>query len=197
MSTERLNLTDLRTNLESLKMQELRSRAKNYYGVSMSRDDTASDIINKIIGVAQKADFAMASEGDIKPGWARIVVQPTPGRQYQQHFNCNDYHVFIPLGVEVDVPIKMLEVIKNCTEPRTVQDANDVTIFSEVEVYPVSVKGITPGPDPRPGLEVSRARRQAPKKAFLEAEGYWPSDEVVKAWLKDKSFKESMRDQLE
>lgn len=177
-------LIETRNYLEGLSRQELVSKAKNHYGVTLSREDKNEDIINKIIGMLSKGDIAAASEGDLKPGWARIKLHPVQGvpntPRYVDH---NGYFCWIPVNVEVDIPAKMVApdgAIKCAGEWKVSKNEFDEQITTFEESLPCTVYAINPGPDPKPGIEVQRARKLKDKMEFRDEHGYWPSDEEIK-----------------
>lgn len=190
MSSNTNTLKETRSYLESLGMAELRSKAKNHYGIKFSRDDTKDDLINKIIGMLSKAEFARTADGDLSPGWARIKLHPVMGTpnspRYVDH---NGYQCWIPVNVEVDVPIKLVEeggAIKSAGEWKVNVNEYDENETSWEESLPMTVLKINPGPDPKPGLELTRERKLQPKREFLEEYGYWPSNDQFQEYLKDR-----------
>lgn len=180
-------LTQLRATLEDRPIAELRSMAKNNFGIRLSRDDTKEDLINKLVGFMHKTEFAMV-EGDLKPGWARIKLHPVPGRPPRPiYVNHNDYQCFIPVDVEVDVPLKLIAEDGSlaCSgEWRVSQNEFNETVTTFVQANPFSVIATVAGPDPRPGFEVRREAKIKAKRDFCRKYGYWPKDDDVKDILR-------------
>lgn len=175
------NSNALRLDLEENTLQELRTKAKKVYGIPVLRDHNKDDLIRLILGEADKFDFAVESAGDLKAGWSRIKLQPTTGRSSSQvYLNVNGRSFAIPVNVEVDVPNKVVGVLNDAVEslPVTDQDSR-VTGFSDNLSYPFTLIESKPGPDPRPGNEVQREAKLKAKRAFEEANGYWPSDMIM------------------
>lgn len=173
------NLSSLRSTLETLSIQELRTRASKQFGLKLPREANKESIIDLIVGVAQKKNFAQLGSGDLQPGFARIRVHATNGKTpFPFYTNTNGYEAFIPFNVDVDVPIKVLDTLRNAEEMILKSDENEeIREFSLS--YPFTLIDQVPGPDPRPGLEAQREVRLRPKRAFLKKFGYWPSDRAL------------------
>lgn len=180
--SETKNLAQLRETLEKVSIQELRQKAVKNFGIKLTREMTKDDIINQIIGMSHKAEFAGMSEGDLKPGWARIRVHPVNGRMFPFYVNCNGYQCFIPFNVEVDVPRKVLGVLNDAEEFRVTADEYGNEQKSFELSYPFSIIQDVPGPDPRPGYEVQREIYLKPKYRFREKFGYWPTDKALQQY---------------
>lgn len=183
---------ELRERLELLPFMELKQQASKNYGVKVQKDYTKEDLINLIVGSFSKHDFAHATSGDMpEAGWSRIKVANIPGRNnfpfYQQ---INGYTCFVPFNTAVDVPTKVLGVLDDATEMRYTDDGNNGQTMTAEQSYVYSLIATTPGPDPRPGLEVGRERKLAAKRAFAEKEGYWPRDSDIRASKNMDSMRE-------
>lgn len=183
-------LKETRNYLTTLPMSELRSKAKNHYGIKFSRDDTKDDLINKIIGMLAKGEFAKTADGDLMPGWARIKLHPVMGvpnsPRYVDH---NGYSCWIPVNVPVDVPAKLVEEggsIRSAGEWKVNVNEYDENETSWEESLPMTIIDIKPGPDPKPGLELIRERKLQPKREFLEENGFWPSNEQFQEFMKSR-----------
>jgi hypothetical protein len=174
-------LKELRENLEILPISELRKRASTNFGLRLTATDTKEDIINKIVGVASKSNFAEQARGDIpEPGWTRIRCHPVLGRSLTPFYvGVNGYGVWVPYNLDVDVPHKIVTAIRDAKEMRiTTDDFGNQTRALE-DSYPISVIFENPGPDPRPGIEVARGRKQMEKIAFAEKNLYWPKNRDI------------------
>lgn len=171
----------LALELEELNLSELRKKAKVNYGLAITREHKEDEIRALIKQEAAKFDFAVEAVGDLKPGLARIKLAQVPGKsKAPAYLNINGKSFGIPVGIECDVPHKVVYGLRNALESVPVLDQdNVVTGFTMEESYPFSLIEMKPGPDPRPGLEVQREARLAPKRAFAEEHGYWPSDAVM------------------
>lgn len=181
-------LKDLRVALEAMPIGEVRKRAVQNFGIKLSREWSKDDIINQIVGMSQKADYAVARGEGVDPGWARIKVHPVPGKPtWPFYVNCNGYECWIPFNVPVDVPIKVLGVLNDAQELRISANEDGQRVDSLEASYPYSIIQEVPGPDPRPGNEVAREARLKAKKAFYAREGYWPTDKVFKEF-RDRGY---------
>jgi len=174
-------LKELRENLELLPIGELRQKATKNFGIRLSKDHTKEDIVNLIVGVASKADFAQTGKTDKPlPGWARIKCHPVPGRpQFPFYVGVNGYFCWIPFNMPVDVPIKLLGILDDAQEMRLSQDEFGNSKQNMESSYPYSLLDRTEGPDPRPGFEVARERKLKSKRAFAAKHQYWPKNKDI------------------
>jgi hypothetical protein len=172
--------------LEGLSFPELKQKAKNHFGVTLNRDDTKADIVNKIVGMLSKNEFARVGEGEVQPGWARIKLHSVNGvPDFPRYIDHNGYFAWLPVGIEIDVPIKITQPggVLRCSQEFGVGEddlGNKVTKFQDS--IPFSILEINPGPDPRPGREVHVSHKRRDKMDYKDRYGYWPSDEEVKVW---------------
>lgn len=189
MSTD--NLSTLKINLEALSIGELRKHAVQNFGIKLTREHTKDDIVTLILGMAAKGNFAQVAEGEIKPGWARIKLSHTNDYRsaFPVHVNANGYECKIPFGVEVDVPIRCLESLKNAVEYRVYQNEFGERAQQYSDSYPFQVIGKVDGPDPRPGIEVAREQRLKPRYRFREQFGFYPTDKVFREFVQSGMFK--------
>lgn len=189
-------LAKLRTNLESLSFQELRKIGNTNYGITITRDHTKDDLITMIMGVVAKGNYAQVSEGELKPGWARIKLHNT--NDYRSgipvHINANGYVCNIPFGIEVDVPIRVLESLRNAVEFKVDKNEFGEKIHRFNDSYPFQVIGQIDGPDPRPGIEVAREAKIRPKIKFREEFGFYPTDKVLRDFIQSGMFKLNAED---
>lgn len=185
------DITTLRNNLENLSLSDLRSHARNNFGIKLTREHTKDDIITTILGMMAKGNFASAAEGAIKPGWARIKLANTNDYRssFPVHVNANGFECKIPFGVEVDVPIRCLESLKNAVESRVLENEFGERVQKFSESYPFAIIGIVEGPDPRPGLEQAREQRLKPKLRFREEFGFYPTDKTFRDFVQSGMFK--------
>lgn len=183
-------LDKLRRNLESLGINELRKMASANYGLKLTRDHSKDDIINTIVGMSAKGNYAQSSDGELQPGWARIKLASTNDyrSQFPVHVNANGYECKIPFGVEVDVPIRVIESLKNAVEFHVYQNEFGERAQKYSDSYPFAIIAICDGPDPRPGIEVARDAKQRPRKRFREQFGYWPTDKVFRDFVQSGMF---------
>jgi len=189
MSNSTSALNDLRQDLEAATLAELRSRAVKTFGLKISRNHTKDDIIADIIEQAKKFEFAQDSEGDLKPGWSRIRVHAIPGRsKFPFYFNLNGYQGLIPLNREVDVPNKIVGLLRDAEENQHVTDDVGASTWRLQESYPFTLIDQRPGKDPKPGMEVQREIKLAAKRAYYEQEGLWPSDKVLAEYRKEQAM---------
>lgn len=180
-SKQQSHLDDFRASLSRMDIAQLRQKASKNFGIKLTREHTKEDIIDAIMAYASKNNYADAAEGELKPGYARIKLLPSSGKPsgFPVYFNHNGYFCYIPINFEVDVPLKILETLKHAEEIRKVQNEFGEYVDSMELSYPFQVIATRDGPDPKPGIEVARERKQAPKRAFFKKYGYWPTDKVL------------------
>ena len=177
-ATEGTNQNELRLSLEAATLQEVRSKAQKIFGLKVTREHDKDTIIHMIMGEAARFDFAQESAGDLKPGWSRIRVHPVPGKPMSDFYFClNGYNGCIPINVDVDVPNKVVGLLRDAQENQPMlNNKGEVEGFALHQSYPFTLIEQRPGPDPRPGFEVQREAKLRPKYEFQEKNGYWPSD---------------------
>jgi len=186
----------LRNNLEAMALTELRKYANANFGITVTRDHTKEDLVNMVVDMATKGNYARAAEGELKPGWARIKLAATGDYRsaIPLPLNANGYVCQIPFGVEVDVPIRVLESLKNAIEFKVGINEFGERIHQFRDSYPFNIIGLVEGPDPRPGLEVAREARLRPRKKFVEQFGFYPTDKVFKEFVQSGMFKLDVND---
>lgn len=173
-------LKEFEVALLKLDMGELRKKASQQFGIKLTREHKKDDIIREIMEAVSKANYAEISDGDLKPGFARIKLTPIAGRvTFPVYQNTNGYTCFIPPGHEVDVPIKVVETLRHAEEMKKVQ--NEFGEYTDVlqPSYPFELLATNPGPDPRPGYEVQRDKKWEPFREFYKQNGFWPSAKVL------------------
>lgn len=185
------DLPTLKNNLENLSMADLRRYASQNFGLKITRDHTKDDIVTLILGSAAKGNFAEAADGELKPGWARIKLSSTNDHRssFPVHVNANGFECKIPFGVEVDVPIRVLESLRNAVEFRVGQNEFGERVHRYTDSYPFQVIAIAEGEDPRPGLEVSREQRLRPRYRFRDQFGFYPTDKTFRDFVQSGMFK--------
>lgn len=189
-------VVEFQAGLEKLDIGELRSKAVKVFGLKLTREHTKKDIIDLILSEMSKGNFVEQAEGELKPGYARIKLNRTEGRSTLVYLNCNGYFCWIPVEVEVDVPIKVLGVLNDAKEMKKV--LNEFNEYHDVlsSSYPYQLLGKIDGPDPKPGREAQTERKWKPYRDFYEREGYWPSQKVLQAARNAGAVFTSLKQQL-
>lgn len=175
---------DLDKELADKTIAQLRTYA-SLQRVAITREMTKEDIIAAIKAKNKDKDFLRIAEvGSMPlPGFARILMHrdPTPGAANRPvYVHVNGYKCTVPRGVEVDVPHKVVSVLNDAKEQRKEVDQsqpldspNRIRNVS-VHSYPFQLISMTPGPDPRPGLEKTKQSAYGPRVAFRDRFGRWP-----------------------
>lgn len=172
--------------LEDMDIGQLRKFAAILH-LNFPRDAKKADLIKLINDKKRGGDVAIISNvGDRpSPGWARIELHRSnvPGASNRPVFvGVNGYNITIPLGVEVDVPIKVVEALAVAKTTKLTTDDQGRHSYEHALSYPYSVKDINPGPDPRPMNELGRKTSYGPRVAFRDLFGRWPrKDELREA----------------
>lgn len=184
-------LDELRSQLGTLPAGTLRKKAETQFGLKLAASTNKEDIINAIIGQAQRFDFGRINGSDeLKPGWARIKLHPPAGRPPSPVWlSVNGRSITIPMNVEVDVPIKYIRVLENAEEIHSDTDGDGMHVDWESNAsYPYSVLQTKDGPDPMPGFEVAREKKLAPKRAFYAKHEHWPNKQELQNFLERENM---------
>lgn len=191
MSDIRLELDGLRARLNSLSITDIRGQAAKVYGLRITREMTKDEITELIIGHVAKTNVAHAADGELKPGWSRIKLNNTGDYRSEQpvYVNANGFECHVPFGIEVDVPTRCLESLKNAVEYRVYVNDFQEKAHKFSDSYPFNVIAQREGPDPRPGLEVRREAKLAPKRRFLKKWKFFPTDKQFREFVQSGMFK--------
>lgn len=169
------------TNFKDMTIGQLKEVAK-HMRVAVSKDASAEDIIealnkkqrNRVVAeVAQK-------ETGLKPGYARIRIDETQNsnRQMPVYVFDNGLDMTIPRGVEVDVPQRIVDHLRNSKVKRRRQvdgeDGRPKTTFLEVLQYPFQVIDVNPGPQIKTKREQAADRLIGPRRKYRDMFGRWP-----------------------
>lgn len=156
------------------------------YRIPIANTADKAEIIEAIKSKSKTREMATVAETDNRPapGWARIELHrdPTPGSSNRPlYVSINGYRVTIPRGVQVDVPEKIVGVLNDAKEWKLVENQdeplNSPRRYQRQPMlsYPFQLIDRTPGPDPRPGYEKSKASHYGPRAEFHERFGRWPT----------------------
>lgn len=172
-------LTDFRASLEKLAMSELRQKASKIFGIKLTREHKAEEIIQLIMSQVESANYTDVAEGDLKPGYARIKLNRAEGRASLVYLNCNGYYCWIPVDIEVDVPIKLIDILENAKEMKKVLNEFNEYVDVMSLSYPYNVIAKNPGADPKPGREAQTDAKWKAYQRFYAKHKFWPSQRVL------------------
>lgn len=170
--------------LESLSIAELRKAAK-HLGITFQRDWTKEDYINLIKHKQAQAAHKYVFDKNIgpEPGFARIIVHrdPTPNHKNTPiHAGVNGKIYQIPRGLEVDVPLPVVEALNNAITIVTRQVGGEsldnptgVYVDEPQMSYPFQVISFTPGEFKN--ANDSRSANYERRYAFFMKFGRWPT----------------------
>jgi hypothetical protein len=174
---------ELATRLDTMNIADLRKTAK-MYNVALSREMTAEDIKAAIQRKKSKHNLVMEATSDAPaPGRWRIIVHKTSEHgaaagSRPVFVKVNGFGVSIPRNVPVDVPEKIVRVLEKSVHYVPIEGADGHTRGEAQLSYPFQVVAMTPGPDPVPGYEKTKARNYARRLAFRDEFGYWPRNQA-------------------
>jgi len=174
---------NLRDELAALKWVELRTVARQQYGVndpSLSKEDLL-DACCKVAADPNRSQVVVDRSSVIQPGWARIQIARgnTPETREPVQVSVNvDTNYTILRGHVVDVPIKILDALLNAKNDYVLDEEVELTETNpnaevyETSDYIVTVHGKVDGPDPRPNNWEKAAQNRFKKvKEFARQRG--------------------------
>jgi hypothetical protein len=181
MSEEILDQKEEGDRLDNMTIAQLRSYAK-LINVPLTREHTTEDIKRDIRAKQKKQNIvneADTSTGPAPGRWRIILHKNTEfGAKAGSRpvtIKVNGYTCTIPRNIPVDVPEKVVRVLENSCHYVAVEQPDGKSWGFEAQLsYPFQVVAMTPGPDPSPGYEVSKARKYMMREAFRNEFGYWP-----------------------
>lgn len=169
--------------LDGMSIAQLRSYAK-LINVPLTREHTTEDIKRDIRAKQKKHNIV--NEADVNkgpaPGRWRIILHKNTefGAKAGSRpvtIRVNGYVCTIPRNIPVDVPEKVVRVLENSVHYVAVEQPDGRSWGFESQLsYPFQVIAMTPGPDPSPGYEVSKARYYMMREAFRNEFGYFPKN---------------------
>lgn len=177
----------LSANLEEMDIAKLRAYAKTMR-IALAKTDTKPDIIKAIQSKLSGKSLAEIADHTTKlrPGTARIrlLEDPKPGSSnYPAFVSVNGYSVTIPRGVDVIVPLNIVEILNNAVvnqrRQTMVSGPNGREEFRETTVkvpsYPFQILDIQHGESPKSPLEKQKEKMMGPRRQFRDKFLYWPT----------------------
>lgn len=170
--------------LEDLSIGDLRKVAK-HLGIASQRDWTKEDYIGVIKHKQEQASHRYVFDNNLAPapGFARITLHrdPTPGHKNTPvHVGVNGKIYQIPRGVQVDVPLPIVEALNNAVTIVTRQVENEsldkpmgIYVDEPQLSYPFQVHSWTPGEFKN--MSDSRAANYERRLVFFNKFGRWPT----------------------
>lgn len=187
-----------REELEGMQMHELRRHCAERYSIRVSSHDSKASLITQIESIVNKApaEYAQVNTDPKapKPGWTRIKLFPKQDDKRPKYKMINNYRCMIPRGVECDVPHKVYLSLLDEVDPTFQEDltqpveSHNRWVLTHTPRENVHLIAHTPGPDPRPVHEVVKEKKNAPRKAFVETFGYWPTDKELREAIARKDI---------
>lgn len=174
---------ELATRLDTMNIAELRKTAK-LYNVGLSREMTAEDIKAAIQRKKSKHNLVMEATSDAPaPGRFRIVLHKSSefgaaAGSRPVFVKVNGCSVNIPRNIPVDVPEKIVRCLESSVHFVPIEGPDGITRGEAQLSYPFQIIASTPGPDPTPGYEKSKARMYARRLAYRDEFGYWPKNQA-------------------
>lgn len=192
-------LTGDQQNVEEMSINDLRKLATSY-GIKASRDWVSEDFIEAINQRRQRhsavADVVLDPNKGPAPGKARIKIHNSQtGSNHPIPVSVNNYFALIPRDVEVDVPLEVLESLRNSKTPvrakdptgRLTADGKPAMVWKDVQSYPFDVLAMTPGVAMKNGVPMVRSSSNRAKHAlklkFREIYQRWPKRAEFKTFM--------------
>lgn len=185
--------------LEDLSISDLRKVAK-HLGIASQRDWTKEDYVNVIKHKQEQANHKYVFDTNVgpAPGFARILVHrdPTPGHKNTPiHAAVNGVIFQIPRGIQVDVPLPIVEVLQNAITIVTRQVETEsldkpMGLYADEPQlsYPFQVISFTPGE--WKNRADARSANYERRYAFFKRFGRWPTAGELAEAMKIKMRKD-------
>lgn len=179
-------------DLDSMQIGPLRKYAA-LYKVPLEKTMTRDEILAAIKHKMRKTELAVIAEKGTRPrpGFARVELHKDPSHlaaNLPVYFQRQGGTFTIPRGVEVDIPLNLVEVIRNTKSRRPVQKTHEhtgQTYFAHEDVPTYSFSLVDANYDavsPVTDFEKAKRARQGPRKAFNTLFGRWPKgNELMEA----------------
>lgn len=140
------------TALEAMSKSDLVTYANMTYGCNVNSQLDRHSLIQTIITASQKfsgnVDVIIDDTNVLKPGFARIKINKTEMNKQGRPaiVSVNGKAASLPIGTEIVVPLKYVEVLNNAVQYRYEPDpANDNELArQEVHSYPFTVMEMSP-----------------------------------------------------
>lgn len=183
----------------ALNIGSLRKAAK-LLGITAQRDWSKEDFVAAIQAKQEENTHQLVFDSSTapRPGFARVLIHrdPTPGhRNTPIHVGVNGWIFQIPRGIEVDVPIPIVEVLKNARsiqvrqrEAANAQNPSGTYQDEEQTNYPFQLLQMTPGEFKN--SNDGRGARYERKYAFFKKFERWPTDGELNEAMKQQIIKE-------
>ncbi len=191
MSTE--STETIIQELSALDWPEFRKRVSEQFSIRIFKEMTKDQILSEVRKKMNDANYATVARSEApKPGYSRIKLAKSQGKSRPKIKNINGYRCAIPRGVVVDVPTKVylsiLDEYELAQEEDLSEPENSQNRWRIVQAPKEIVQLIaqTDGPDPKPGHELLKEKKNAPYKMFVKEFGYWPTDKELKAALQNR-----------
>lgn len=188
-------MTQLQTpNFKEMTIGKLREYA-SHMRLAIPKTATKVEIIEAIdrkLSGRVMPEIASSDTG-VPPGYAKIRLHedPMPGAANSPvYLNANGYQCTIPRGVPVIVPMRVVRTLQDAVVNRrrqTLQPGPDGReTFKETTVrvpsYPFDVLEMTPGPEIKTALELSKEKTIGPRRRYRDMFGHWPKPvEITRA----------------
>lgn len=148
----------------------------------VGKDSTKEELIQAIHQkLAGRVMPHLAKDTELKAGYSRIRVEEDPSpsaKQIPVYVNDNGLVMTIPRGVEVIVPNRIVDNLRNATAKRLRQVEQDSgpPITKEVRVpsYPFQVLESRPGPQVLTKRELQAIKKFAPRLRYWQQFGRYP-----------------------
>jgi len=166
---------------EDMTVGQLREAAK-HMNIPVPQGSDKKDLVELLNNRKSQRTVAEVSLKGTKPapGYCRIRIDENPNsnKNIPVYVFDNGLEYTVPRGVEVDVPKRIVDNLRNAVVRRVKQeegeDGRPKTTYINVPQYPLQVLDSTPGPDLKSKREIAAERLMGPRRAYREIFGRWP-----------------------
>lgn len=203
--------TDLTEKLGALTWPELRKKASQEYGIKLLPEYKQSDLIrlilDKVNGPTKYVVPKELTEEEERFGWSRVKIMKNDSKDYGSHCRAchNGFQFAIPYGVEVPLPTVTAEYIETKTKPKHVEDgmASEIisgiydgsgleprwtVMYAEKNYGPNGETDYIPPSERHKYWNSQREARLEVKRNFYERFNFWPTDKVLKEYMRAGMF---------
>lgn len=185
--------------LTDMNIAQLRAAAK-FIGITAQRDWKAADFVEAIQAKQKQntmTEYVFDGTAAPKPGYARLLIHrdPSPGHKNSPvPLGLNGRYIFVPRGIECDVPIPYVEVLQNAKvlqkkEVETEGFGRGRYKDESTTSYPFQVTALTPGGNFSSQLDNRRLSYER-RAAFVKMFGKWPTEGELRDAIRAKIIKE-------
>ena len=205
-------MSKTREQLNSMEWADLRRVAAKDYGIKLLPEYKKEDIVRLILDQnSGPTKFVVpdvnAIEEDDRFGWSRVKIMKNSSQDYGTHCRAchNGFQFAIPYGVEVPLPTVTAEYIERKMKPKykeesiaseligSLEDGSGleprwIVQFYEKNYGPNGESDYIPKKERHKYWNGQREARLSVKRNFIDRFGFWPTDKVLKEYMRAGMF---------